>query len=80
MPCRKGSISLRESSTRENIARRAAMRLGGLRVVTAAGTASGVDAALYLVNALVSEEAAEVVARYMQWTWEKGLVVGGVDV
>ena len=80
MPCRKGSISLRESNTRENIARRAAMRLGGLRVVTSAGITSGVDAALYLVNALVSEEAAEVVARYMQWTWEKGLVVGGVDV
>lgn len=62
------------------MARRAAMRLGGLRVITAGGISSGVDAALYIVGALVSEEAAEVVARYMQWTWQKGVVVDGVDV
>ena len=80
MSYRKGSISLRASSTRENITRRAAMRLGGLRVVTAGGISSGVDAALYLVGALVSEESAEAVARYMQWTWQKGVVVDGVDV
>lgn len=77
---RKGSISLRASSTRENITRRAAMRLGGLRVVTAGGVSCGADAALYLVGALVSEEAADAVARYMQWTWQKGVVVDGVDV
>lgn len=62
------------------MARRAAMRLGGLRVITAGGISSGVDASLYIVGALVSEEAAEVVARYMQWTWQKGVVVDGVDV
>lgn len=73
-------MSLRTSSTRENIARRAAMRLGGLRVVTSGGSTSGIDAALYLVGALVSEESAIEVARYMDWTWEKGLVVDGVDV
>lgn len=42
-------MSLRASGTRENITRRAAMRLGGLRVVTSGGVSSGVDAALYLV-------------------------------
>lgn len=77
---RKGSMSLRASSTRENITRRAAMRLGGLRVLTSGGVTSGIDAALYLVGALVSDASAEEVARDMQWTWKKGLVVGGVDV
>jgi transcriptional regulator GlxA family with amidase domain len=77
---RKGSISLRESSTRENITRRAAMRLGGLRVITSGGVTAGTDAALYLVAALVSEESALEVARRLQWTWQKGLVIGGVDV
>lgn len=77
---RKGSMSLRASGTRENISRRAAMRLGGLRVVTSGGVSSGVDAALYLVGALVSEESANEVARYMQWTWRRGEVVAGVDV
>lgn len=56
------------------------MRLGGLRVVTSGGISAGVDAALYLVGALVSEESAETVAQYMQWTWQKGVVVDGVDV
>ncbi|SPN97551.1 uncharacterized protein DNG_01062 [Cephalotrichum gorgonifer] len=77
---RKGSVSLRASSTRDNIARRAAMRLGGLRVITSGGITSGIDASLYLVGALVSEESAVEVARYMEWTWQKGLVVAGVDV
>ncbi|EHK43514.1 uncharacterized protein TrAtP1_001218 [Trichoderma atroviride] len=78
---RKGSISFKESNTRrESIARRAAMRLGGLRVITAGAHGAGVDAALYLVSALVDEQCAEEVARSMQWTWTKGVVVDGLDV
>ncbi|KAK0388587.1 hypothetical protein NLU13_4830 [Sarocladium strictum] len=78
---RKGSMSFKGSnSRRESIARRAAMRLGGLRVVTAGGNSSGVDAALYLVGALVDDECANEVARVMQWNWVKGTVVDGLDV
>jgi hypothetical protein len=74
-------MSWKGSNTqREAIARRAAMRLGGLRVVTSGGVSAGVDAALYLVGALVSNESAEEVARRMQWTWQKGVVVDGLDV
>lgn len=77
----KGSISFKGSSSRrESIARRAAMRLGGLRVVTAGGNSAGVDAALYLVSALVDDECAVEVARLMQWNWNKGIVIDGLDV
>ncbi|KAJ0385971.1 hypothetical protein COL922a_005340 [Colletotrichum nupharicola] len=77
---RKGSMSFKSSGRRESITRRAAMRLGGLRVITAAGVSAGVDAALYLVSALVSDESAEEAARYLHWTWNKGVVVDGLDV
>ncbi|CAK7228145.1 hypothetical protein SCUCBS95973_006781 [Sporothrix curviconia] len=77
---RKGSISLKGSSRRESITRRAAMRLGGLRVITSGGISSGVDATLYTIGALVSEESATEVARVMQWDWTKGVVVDGLDV
>ena len=60
--------------------RRAAMRLGGLRVVTSAGVTSGIDAALYLVSILVDEDAANEVARSLQHNWVKGTVVDGLDV
>jgi transcriptional regulator GlxA family with amidase domain len=56
------------------------MRLGGLRVITAGGVAAGLDAALYLVSAMVSEETALEVARLMQITWTKGTVIDGLDV
>jgi transcriptional regulator GlxA family with amidase domain len=56
------------------------MRLGGLRVITSGGVSAGVDAALYLVAALVSDESALEVARIMQWDWKKGTVVDGLDV
>ena len=56
------------------------MRLGGLRVVTAGGNSAGVDAALYLVSAMVDDECANEVARHLQWTWNKGVVVDGLDV
>ncbi|KAK4450093.1 class I glutamine amidotransferase-like protein [Podospora aff. communis PSN243] len=78
---RKGSISLKNAnSRRESIARRAAMRLGGLRVITSGGVAAGIDAALYLVGVLVSEESANEVARVMQLEFKKGIVVDGIDV
>lgn len=78
---RKGSMSFKGSnSRRESIVRRAAMRLGGLRVVTAGGNSAGIDASLYLVSALVDDECAQEVARTMQWSWNKGVVVDGLDV
>ncbi|RDA95193.1 hypothetical protein CP533_1859 [Ophiocordyceps camponoti-saundersi (nom. inval.)] len=78
---RKGSMSWKGSnSRRESMARRAAMRLGGLRVITAGGVSSGVDAALYLISAMVDDVCAIEVARIMQWTWTKGVVVDGLDV
>lgn len=78
---RKGSMSWKESNNRrESNARRAALRLGGLRVITAGGVSAGLDAALYLVNCMVSEEASTEVARIMQHTWNKGIVVDGIDV
>jgi len=77
---RKGSISFKAATRRESIARRAAMRLGGLRVITSGGVAAGMDAALYLVSILVSADTANEVARYMQLTWTKGVVVDGLDV
>ncbi|KAH6895272.1 class I glutamine amidotransferase-like protein [Thelonectria olida] len=78
---RKGSMSFKGSiSRRESIVRRAAMRLGGLRVVTAGGVSCGIDAALYLVSAMVDDACALEVARTLQWTWNKGVVVDGLDV
>ncbi|ROT40662.1 class I glutamine amidotransferase-like protein [Sodiomyces alkalinus F11] len=77
---RKGSMSFKSATRRESIARRAAMRLGGLRVITSGGVSAGVDAALYLISALVSDDSAAEVARVMQWTWNKGIVVDGLDV
>ena len=77
---RKGSISLKESGRRDSINRRKDMVLGGLRVITSGGITAGIDAALYLVSALVSDESAERVAEHMQWTWTKGIVVDGLDV
>ncbi len=73
-------MSFKSASRRESIARRAAMRLGGLRVITSGGVTAGIDAALYLVSILVSEESANEVARVMQTTWTKGVVVDGLDV
>lgn len=78
---RKGSVSLKMSNTRrESVLKRANLRLGGLRVLTASGVTSGIDGALYLVGALVSDEAAEEVARKMCHKWNKGMVVDGTDV
>ena len=73
-------MSFKGATRRESIARRAAMRLGGLRVITSGGVAAGLDASLYLVSVLVSEDSAQEVARVMQISWTKGVVVDGLDV
>ncbi|KAM0229551.1 hypothetical protein ACHAP5_011626 [Fusarium lateritium] len=78
---RKGSMSFKDSNTRrESIVRRAAMRLGGLRVVTSGGVSSGIDASLYLVSALIDDATALEVSRRLQWNWNKGVVIDGLDV
>ena len=77
---RKGSNAYREATRRESIVRRASMKLGGLRVITAGGVTAGMDAALYLVSALVSNDSAEEAARIMQYVWNKGVVVDAIDV
>lgn len=77
---RKGSDAFKLSRRRESLVKRQNMRLGGLRVITAGGVSSGMDAALYLVAAMVSVDAAHEVARMTQFTWTKGVTVEGVDV
>jgi len=77
---RKGSDAFRAARRRESLIRRQNMPLGGLRVITSGGVTAGMDAALYLVAALVSIESAQEVARVMQFTWQKGVCVEGIDV
>ena len=78
---RKGSNAWQESKKRrESIAKRANMKLGGLRVITSGGVMSGVDASLYLVAALVSHDSAQEVARIFEYSWQKGVTVEGIDV
>lgn len=77
---RKGSFAFQEAARRESVIRRANLKLSGLRVITAGGISAGLDAALYLVGALVSHESAEEVARVMQYSWQKGVTVDGLDV
>jgi len=78
---RKGSMSLKMSNMRrESVLKRANLRLGGLRVLTTSGVSSGMDGALYMVGALVSDDAADEVARMMCYDWKKGVVVDGTDV
>ncbi|KAF2092958.1 class I glutamine amidotransferase-like protein [Rhizodiscina lignyota] len=77
---RKGSNAWKESRRRESIIRRATIRLGGLRVITSGGISTGLDASLYLVAALVSQESAVEVATTLQYSWQKGVTVDAVDV
>lgn len=78
---RKGSTLRKMSNARrESIIKRANMKLGGLRVITTGGPASGLDATLYLVSALVSHDTANEAARLMQYDWVKGVVVDAIDV
>lgn len=78
---RKGSNAWKESNRRrESITQRATLRLGGLRVITSGGVTSGLDAALYLVSAMVTIDSAEEVGRVLCYKWLKGVVVDGIDV
>lgn len=77
---RKGSESFKQAKRRESLLKRANMPLGGLRLITAGGITCGMDAALYLVAALVSVESAQEVARITQFNWQKGVTVEGIDV
>lgn len=78
---RKGSNAWKESTKRrESNTRRVALKLGGLRVITSGGVTSGLDASLYLVAAMVSHESAQEVARVLQYSWNKGVTVEGIDV
>lgn len=78
---RKGSNAWKESNkAKDSVARRAMLKLGGLRVITTSAVTSGLDASLYLVCALVSQESAEEVARMLGFEWQKGVVVNAIDV
>lgn len=77
---RKGSESFKQAKRRESLLKRANMPLGGLRLITAGGITCGMDAALYLVAALVSVDAAQDVAKITQFNWQKGVTVEGIDV
>jgi len=78
---RKGSNAWKEANSRpEGLGRRSSLRLGGLRVITSGGVCSGMDAALYLVSIMVSEESAKEVERLTQHEWIKGVVVDGIDI
>jgi len=77
---RKGSDAWKLSRRRESLVKRSNMKLGGLRVITAGGVSAGMDAALYLVAALVSIDSAQEVARVTQYNWVKGVTVEGIDV
>ncbi len=78
---RKGSMSWKASNNRrESVLKRSNLRLGGLRVLTTSGVTSGIDGALYMVGAMVSDDAADEVARVMCHKWNKGVVVDGIDV
>ena len=78
---RKGSMSWKASNNRrESVLKRANLRLGGLRVLTTGGVTAGIDGALYMVGAMVSDDVADEVARVMCYTWKKGMVVDGTDV
>jgi len=78
---RKGSNAWKDANTKpEGIGRRSSLRLGGLRVITSGGVSSGMDAALYLISIMVSDESAKEVERITQHEWIRGIVVDGIDI
>jgi len=77
---RRGSEAFKMARRRESFVKRANMPYGGLRVITSGGVTAGLDAALYLVAAMVSIEEAEYVADMMQFKWQKGICIQAIDV
>lgn len=78
---RKGSNAWKEANSRpEGLDRRSSLRLGGLRVITSGGVSCGMDAALYLISIMVSEDSAKEVERLTQHEWNRGVVVDGIDI
>jgi putative intracellular protease/amidase len=77
---RRGSEAFKAARRRESVVKRANMPLSGLRVITSGGITCGMDATLYLIAALVSIESAERAAEVMQYKWQKGVCVEGMDV
>ena len=77
---RKGSNAWKDGKRRESIMKRAKLPLGGLRLITTGGVTSGMDASLYLIGALVSVDQAIEVSRQLQYLWQKGVTVEGIDV
>jgi len=78
---RKGSNAYKEANSRPDVlGRRTSLRLGGLRVITSGGVSCGMDAALYLISIMVSEESAKEVERITQHEWIRGVVVDGIDI
>jgi len=77
---RRGSEAFKMARRRESFIKRANMPYGGLRVITSGGVTAGMDAALYLVAAMVSIEEAEYVADMMQFKWQKGVCIEAIDV
>jgi len=78
---RKGSNAYKEANSKpESLNRRGSLRLGGLRVITSGGVSAGMDAALYLVSIMVSEEAVKEIELLTQHEWVRGIVVDGIDV
>ena len=76
---RKGSNAWKESmKRRESNAKRAAMRLGGLRVITSGGKNDAWDASLYIVGAFVSVDSALDIAGSSRWN--RGVCVNSIDV
>ncbi|PBP17201.1 ThiJ/PfpI family protein [Diplocarpon rosae] len=49
-------------------------------LITSGAITTGLDASLYLVSIMVSEEAATEVEKTMQYEWKKGIVVDGIDI
>ena len=78
---RKGSDTWRQSNlSKDSSARRAQLRLGGLRVITSNAGTAGLDAALYVVCAMANEDSAQEVAKNIGYEWRKGVVVDSLDV
>jgi transcriptional regulator GlxA family with amidase domain len=77
---RRGSEAFRAARRRESVVKRSNMPLAGLRLITSGGITCGMDASLYLIAAMVSIEAAEKAAEIMQYKWQKGVCVEGIDV